>query len=156
MENFQQVVADRTHRAGVEFVFNVRRIPEDKATWRPMDEGESPLGMAIHVIDATGRWKRSIGSGIFQTPDQSVVGKLIQEIETLEQAATRLEHDHAALVETIRNFPSARLDDPFSAPWRTAPMSEWLMHPFFHLSYHQGQLAYIQTLIGDHEMARPK
>ena len=56
--------------------------------------------------------------------------------------------DYAA---ALRQVDPARLGDTIELPFGTFPLAQCCGFPPFDLMHHHGQIAYIQTLLGDQE-----
>ncbi len=55
----------------------------------------------------------------------------------------------------MKDFPDEKFDDKFTLPFdggQVITMKENMAYPMWNFTYHQGQIAYIQTLYGDRNM----
>jgi hypothetical protein len=64
--------------------------------------------------------------------------------ELLEQ----LKKNSAAVADAIRNLPDEKLADEFTFPWGAMTMEQIMTYPHWNMSYHEGQINYIATLVG--------
>jgi len=147
----QEAVALRTERAAEEFLAAVKRIPDDKLRWSPIGEARSVLDVLQECGRVNERWADMIESGQWITWPREHIQDLIAKTGDRESAVAYFEAATAKFVSAVRGLPDGRLDEPFESPWRTASTAEWLMHALWHISYHEGQINYIQTLYGDWE-----
>jgi len=147
----QEAVALRTERAAEEFLSAIARVPDDKLEWSPNGDARTPLDILQECGRVNERWAEMLETGQWITWKQDHIQDLIARTSTRESAVAYFSAATERFVAAVRDLPDARLDEPFTAPWRTASTAEWLMHALWHISYHEGQINYIQTLYGDWE-----
>lgn len=122
-------------------VFNLDFIPGDKLDWKPAAEAKSALDIVNHLAEFLG----SV-SGHLDGRDSEViaVSEVTQAKQVLSQVAERF-------TLAVRHAPTSLLEEnfhdgmPFTNGWiATAAIMDAV--------HHHGQIAYIQTLLGDTEI----
>ena len=129
-------------------------VPDDKAVWKPLDNGRTALdlfsdaaqmaGVAAKIVSSRGEFKFSY----------EMIQALKPEREgwTREHAREMLDTNAAALKEALESCGDEELSLPITMPIRggfTMPLSGWAM--LAHRTYvaRFAQINYIQTLYGD-------
>ena len=75
----------------------------------------------------------------------------IEEIDHIALTVKSLKINPDRLIRELDNFPSDELEKTLLYPWDDKPktFAELMMMNYWNLSYHEGQIAYIQSLYGD-------
>lgn len=72
------------------------------------------------------------------------------EWTSLEEAERILEFNLNLLLKAIRAFPAERLEEKVVEPWGyETNFQDLVMYQYWNTVWHTGQIAYIQTLLGD-------
>ena len=130
---------------------NLKAMPTEKQTWRPLDSGRSALDQVQEcaVINA---W----AAEIFRTRSVPTLGgdefsRMKTENDTAEKACSALESATGVLSAAILAFPATDLDETVKLPWdeMESTFGELFLVPYWNMAYHLGQVCYIQTLYGD-------
>jgi len=155
---YQEQIIESTKKAADEFFRYARAVPSDKLTWQPLDAGRSALDLTRELA-RTPVWAYDIVSGapaVDMTEESLAAEKAITEQwTTVEACEAESRKQLERYFELVQTFPNERLTETRWLPYeggRDFPMSELLGYPLWNFTYHTGQLAYIQTLYGDHEM----
>lgn len=72
---------------------------------------------------------------------------------SIAEAKAAWESGKEALYDSIRTFPSDQLEVKIETPWGTFPWRDFMAYAYWNPMYHVGQLAYIQMIHGDTDMA---
>lgn len=156
--SFKEELIQMTDKAGQEFLLNVRAMPADKLTWKPLDTGRSALDLLQEVAQSASYVIPILETR--QVPDFNpemftVLMAERQTWDTIEKCEEVMRANHARLFEIIRNFPDEDLQQTVHLPFAGGfdqTMAEIMSYQYWNLSYHLGQVCYIQTLYGDMEM----
>jgi len=76
-------------------------------------------------------------------------------LETPEKAIAALQASAAELTAAMQSLTDDQLQTEVAlafGPGMQVTVQQMLFFPYWNMTYHQGQLAYIQTLYGDREM----
>lgn len=154
--NVQEFIAYETHRAMEALVRQARRVPADKLTWQPQGEGRSVLSQVAECAVLPGYLPHILET--FEPPafDDASMTKYraaVAAVTSLDYAEKILRENTAHAIAAIKAVPDSKLesDMPFFGPdpWKVHSVMNshaWNMH------YHTGQICFIQTLLGDHDM----
>ena len=148
----KEFIIRETDRAFSNFMEAARKVPADKVDWKPLDNGRSVLDQAQEcalcplwvpgILDARGFDPAGMGA-------MEEAKKGLTSLDACEAAGkANLETMNAA----INAFPDSDMDVEIDLPWGHYTLRDVMTFPSWNLTYHFGQVAYIQTLYGDHEM----
>lgn len=127
-----------------------RSLPEDKLDWKPAPGARSALDQLQEAATAvTEFWaafeERKIGWEPAQFADWQ---KRRSELTTLDQIEASLRKDTSKLVEFIRKVDPAELTAKVELPFPGEhTLGSVLAYHLWNMSYHEGQIYYISTLL---------
>lgn len=131
-----------------------RRVPEDKLEWKPYEEGRTILDQLQECAQAP-IWyipmlDPSFSHGFANYEEMQTARK---EWKTLEDCERVTHENTAKLLEVVRNVSDEDLNTEVKMPWgETMRKVDVIGFHHWNLTYHLGQIAYVQTLYGDKEM----
>lgn len=149
----QSTAVEDTQGSTAWFCKTLEATPEDKIHWKPMDLGRSMADMAIEVESIirfstdklNGEEKGDLHS-YFPAPEE------VQKMSR-DQIVGALKKSTDDLCKAIDAVPDDRLPTTIELmPTWTETVGLFLFLNAGHISYHNGQANYIQTLYGDNEM----
>lgn len=151
----QDFIADETLRAMESLIHQVTRMPDGKADWSPLELGRDARDQVAEcaLIGAT------LVDVIQERKMPEFTPEFMEQYETmksglgLEEAIGMLREKTRAVCDLIREFPDEELENeiPFMGPTPWSMVRILNMHNW-NMSYHTGQVNYIQTLYGDDQM----
>jgi len=140
-----ETIAAQMEWAGKNTACNLGFIPEDKLNWKPAPTAKSALEIVNHVMEFTQGATTVAKDGAWtETPFTPATN-----LEEAKALLTRTSNDYAAALRTV---DPSRLGDSITLPFGTFPLAMFLSMPQIDLVHHHGQIAYLQTLLGDEEM----
>lgn len=155
---FQDSMIEATRNAAREAFKYAKHVPADKLDWKPLDSGRSVLDICKEMAQCPG-WTVQIlkGEGFPEWSDeaQAALESKTSAWTTAEACEEECNRQLEAFYAAVREFPDEKLGDTFVLPFdggQTITMKENIEYPFWNFTYHQGQIAYIQTLYGDKQM----
>ena len=124
--------------------YNLDFIPEDKLNWKPAESAKSALEVIAHVIGAIKSLQPVLGGSEWSphqepTPASAAVAK-----QALVAAADEF-------AEVLTSLAPESLQNRIELPFGTMSLAVIANMPVIDLIHHHGQIAYIQTLLGDTE-----
>jgi hypothetical protein len=151
----QDHLIETTRNAMEEAFRYAKAVPEDRLNWQPLDAGRSVLDMARELAKCPD-WACDVldGKGMQEDPDEDSAAEMgawasIEECEAVSKEKL------ARYFAFIAGYPDVKLAETIDLPYgpggsmRTFTMAELMDYPRWNAAYHQGQIAYIQTLYGD-------
>lgn len=154
---FQDYIADAITKDVKDAFKYAREMPADKIAWKPLDQGRSALDQLQELAQAP-TYVVGMLKGQKEEPSPDHFQKMMEERkawDTVDKCQSIADKNYADLDAAIRSFPDEKLKDTVWLPYdggRDFTMAEIMEYPRWNANYHQGQIAYIQTLYGDKEM----
>lgn len=130
--------------AGNNIAYNLEFIPADKLAWKPEPTAKSALEIVHHVSNFLVGMAGMLSSGTFAPPQEAEPGDLASGQALIRNAT-------GTYVQALLGLDPARLGETVELPFGTFPLARAASMPAFDLIHHHGQIAYIQTLLGDEE-----
>lgn len=137
-------VARLAEFAGQNLAYNLEFLPADKLTWKPEATAKSALEIVHHVSAFLLEMGGMLTTGTFTRSEVVLPADLASAQELVRNAAE-------IYVQALRSLEPSQLGDPVELPFGTFPLARAATMPAFDLIHHHGQIAYIQTLLGDEE-----
>jgi hypothetical protein len=134
--------ADMARWAARDFIFNLEAIPEDRLAWKPSPEAKNALQLAGEVATVAINTIPVLQGGGW-TPTPLAVPETLADarqlvIENVDTFAAALEEAEPSSLQRVLELPFGK----FLA-------TRFVLFPVIDLIHHRGQLAYIQSLLGD-------
>lgn len=139
----------------VEMLFRyARAVPEEKLHWRPAQHARS----VMEILQENAILPYALWLGLEerpQTPDRSMWERATQlagDLSTLDACEQACRKGTSELLTAIRQIPPEELEQTIMTPWgKPFSLFELAYDHYWNLTYHLGQIAYIQLLYGDTE-----
>lgn len=147
----RDAIVECTQRTMGELIDAAEAVPIEKHDWRPMGEARTVLELVQECAEVNGRWSEILTERQWKVRDSKETQQYYCTMPDLPAAISRLRESTAQYVQAIRSVPYEKLSEELELPWGTVKMADALLHSFWHMSYHAGQINYIQTLYGDWE-----
>lgn len=153
---FQQYILQATRAAASDFFKYADHVPADKLEWKPLESGRSVLDIAQEVSMCC-QWAADILSGKEIKWDEEAMeamGAAMAVLNSLDLCKAKFEETFAVFETTVSGLSDDDLKKTVWLPFgnRDFTFKENCEYPHWNIVYHQGQVAYIQTLYGDREM----
>lgn len=147
-----------TEAAANEAFRYAKAVPADKIDWQPLEIGRSTLNLCRELAMCP-TWAYDIISqkDLPEWNEQSMaeVEREQSQWKTIEECEKVCRDRLTSLFDYFRAMPDERLSEKKWLPYdggRDFSMPEMMDYPRWNFNYHLGQIAYIQTLLGDKEM----
>jgi hypothetical protein len=122
--------------------YNLGFIPEDKLAWKPAETTKSAYEIVAEVVGvATGMTAVIDGNG---WPEGGM-----PSFSSLQEAQNAVEQAGEAYAAKLLTIDPARLGETIELPFGAFPFGRAVSFPVIDAIHHHGQIAYIQTLLGD-------
>lgn len=135
-----QLLSDTVAWAGKNLAYNLNSIPDDKLGWKPAPDAKSALEIASEVAGALGNFTAMLNK---QAPGETPV---YSTREAAQQGVEKASDDYAQLLLSMGDND---MTGDITLPFGTIPKSRAICLPVVETVHHHGQIAYIQTLLGD-------
>lgn len=121
---------------------NLAFIPADRVHWKPEPTAKSALEIVNHSAEVLHRMSRVLGAGALADVPFSAVAEVGDAQELLTASARQY-------AEMLRGVPEAELRRVMPFRSREFTFVEVAAMPVADMLWHLGQMAYLQTLLGD-------
>lgn len=137
---------------------SARAIPADKLDWKPAETNRSPLELLQECAQSL-KWPQfMVQPHAFSGDTTEIMEKARLEREswtTVDACESAARANWEETKKFIADYPESDLDREIALPF--APdlrlsVAEILASPYWNMSYHLGQLNYVQLMYGDKEM----
>ena len=154
----QDQLVRMTQRALDDLIRAVEAMPADKLDWSPASSSRSALDQLRELALATPMLTDLVkgGKGIdMEAHTKATKGELAEQEASFEESREKVREGTSELCSLIATFPDDRLEDdvllPFGGGIRMT-MADCLALHHWNLTYHCGQVNYLQTMLGDLKM----
>lgn len=138
-----EVVAGQTEWAGNNLAHNLDFIADDKLAWKPGGPALSALEVTHHAANAV-RGLQAVMTG--ENPEKFEMPATREEAQQIIKAATA---EYATWARSVSAEDAAKtISTGFMGDM---PLARFAQVPAIDCLHHHGQIAYIQTLLGDTE-----
>jgi uncharacterized damage-inducible protein DinB len=142
--NPMEGMARQMNWVGRNVAHNLGFIPADKLNWKPAPTAKSAVEVVGHVVGFMKAMRPVLDGGQF-TPPQFTPPTTLQQAQDLVTSSVE---EYAGALQRLK---PEDLGKNVTLPFGEFPMSQAVSLPFVDLVHHHGQIAYIQTLLGDTE-----
>ncbi len=138
-----QLLSDTVTWTGKNLSFNLGFIADDKLSWKPAPDAKSALEISAEVVTVLGIFSATLKK---QAPSSDKIS-----FSTREEAQKAVESASADYGQLLLSLGDNDLTGEMQLPFGTMPKSRAIVLPVVDTIHHHGQIAYIQTLLGDTE-----
>ena len=138
-----QLLSDTVIWAGKNLAYNLDSIPDDKLNFKPAPDAKSALEISAEVVHVLQMFAAILQN---QKPSETPVS-----FATRDEAKTALETASAAYGLLLLSLGANDLTGEMQLPFGAMPKSQAITLPVVDTIHHHGQIAYIQTILGDTE-----
>lgn len=145
----QEFLAGATKKAAADLEAALLRLPEDKRGWSPKGSARTALDQCAECAILNGStaeliqsrtWKADFDFAAFERSKN----ELAQDWPALKAL---LDENTAKVVAAIRAVPDEDLNVAIETPFGMMTLTQILSYPFWNMSYHEGQINYIASLL---------
>lgn len=146
----QEFLARSAEKAAVDLEAALLRIPEDKRTWSPMGDARSAGDQAAECAILNGSTAELILSRAWKMDGDfsEFIRKKEELAKDTEGILTLLKENTPKVLAAIREVPDEDLGGEVQTPFGTMTLSQIMSYPLWNMSYHEGQINYIASMLG--------
>jgi len=148
--SLQDYLANMTQKQAEQLDAAIKRIPADKREWSPMKDARSAMDQYAECAILTGSTAELIRTRNFGDPS-----KMNEFFENKKKLATDyaagkklLDENVPKAMDAIRSVKDEDLDVKIDMPWGPMTLRDIIGYPFWNMSYHEGQINYIASMLG--------
>ncbi len=143
----QEYAASAIEKSASDLIQAALTLPEDKRDWKPQDKGRSALSQIAECAVINELFAQVVETGVWSGERPVMSGRQVAALETFDDAMEALRGGTAHLAGAVREAADANLSDVIPLPWRTLTLAQVFLMPLWNMSYHEGQINYIGTLL---------
>ncbi len=145
----QDYLVTATHKAAADLAAAFLRLPEDRRGWSPEGKGRTALDQVAECAILNGYTAaliqtRTWEAGWLAAFPAEKAEAAAQDWETLH---ARLQESAARVAAAIAAAPDEALADEIQLFGRTMTLAEILARSYWNMTYHEGQISYIGSLL---------
>jgi hypothetical protein len=154
---YQDVMVEKIENAARSLFQSARSMPEEKLAWEPLEKGRSAMSQ-LRECGGTPRMIPLLLRGQGDNIPPTFYSDLKAERETwktIDDCEAAFRSCIGPALDAIRDFPDDELSTLLPVPWtfqKQQAASDLILDMYWNMSYHLGQINYIQTLYGDSRM----
>ncbi len=151
MDLYLELLAHRSESAVESLLRAFSFIPKEKRDWKPADPSRNALEILNHAAYWTLYFTRILrGEGPWPVSEEEWP-RSTQATQDGEKAQRLAEEGGKEFVEAVKKLSPEDLKREVELPWGKETFGQVIWDNYWHLSYHEGQLNYLQTMLGDTE-----
>lgn len=133
---------------------SARRMPEDKLNWSPLDAGRTVMDQLQEcAITADMFLPYFDASYTPMAKGYEEFGAISSQWKTIDECEAKCKELTAKLTAAIEATPAEKMAEVHDLPWgEKHTLGAIATFHAWNMTYHLGQINYIQTLYGDKEM----
>ncbi len=149
-QTIQDFLADATQKASADLTTSFLRIPEEKRDWSPDTKARTALDQFAECVLLNGYTAETI------TTQQMAAGRMEnftrEKAEVMakdwKQIQAQFQVNTAQIVAAIRAVSEEDMSAVISMPWGPMTVAEMIAYPHWNMTYHEGQINYIASILG--------
>lgn len=146
----QEFLARATLKQREQLEAAIARLPEDKRAWSPMGDARTAVDQFTECAMLNGSTvemlqTRSFPANFDFATYLEAKAALSQDWEKV-QAMLKENTDRA--IAAILAVPEADFNVEVQMPWGPLKLSDIMSYPYWNMSYHEGQINYIASMLG--------
>jgi uncharacterized damage-inducible protein DinB len=153
----KETVADckaRAEKAAERLVKTFSFVPDDKLNWAPSKTARTSLAVVAHCVMTNRIFAKVLrGEAISPMPTPDEVHASSREFEATihdrAEVVRLLEASREEIAAAFATMTAERFATSPNSPFGPRPMMFWMSVPDMHMSYHDAQINYLQTIWGD-------
>ncbi len=142
----QEYIACMTEKKAQELLAAANAVPDDKRNWKPFGTGREVVDLVAECAITNEMSVKLLQERVWDAAGSEERRNAHAALDTLNKASAKLAKSTAALVAAIRAIPNNQLDLEIVLPEETTTISEDLLHSYWNMAYHEGQINYISSL----------
>jgi hypothetical protein len=151
--DLRHIIAEMISDATKTYCSDLAYIPEEKLHEVPMGAARTPAEFTAECIGFNRMVARIIRDEKVHFPTEEEREAFVRSLDSIAKAQAGIEESSQAIREAIDGMNLSALDSEVNTPWgKPVKAYKLAYYAASHMSYHDGQINYIQSLYGDDKM----
>ncbi len=146
MPTLLEQAAKMTAAAAETLERNLLKMPEEKLTWKPEKGARTVLHQVAECAVINKMAAGMLATHQIPADFREQMDAAFAHNDTRDKVIASLKEGTSALTAAIAAFPAENLDAEIPLPWGKHTAADVIFMPYWNMSYHEGQINYIQTL----------
>jgi len=146
----QNFFADAAQEAATDLETAFLRLPEDKRNWVPDEKSRSAIDQVAECAMLNGYTVGMLTTRVWP-PNYDFQEYLREKAELAKDwsaVKALLDENTMKVAAAIHEVPDGDLDIQIQMPWGPMALSKIIAYPYWNMTYHQGQINYIASMLG--------
>jgi len=148
--SMQSFLVEATKKQAEQLEAAMKRIPEDKRDWSPMGNARSAMDQYAECAILTGSTAKLIK--VRSWDNQGSMDDYFNQKNDLAKdyngAKKLMAENLPKIAEAIESVQDKDLDVKVDMPWGPMALKDIISYPYWNMSYHEGQINYIASMLG--------
>lgn len=146
----QEFLADAAHKAAADLMTAFLRLPEDKRDWSPDEKARTALSQVAECAVLGGYTAETITQRAMLPEHMTnyLADSTAAMALPLDELQAMLTENTRKVADVIRAVPDDALSAPVKMPWGDMALTQVLAYPQWNMTYHEGQINYIASILG--------
>ena len=145
----QEYVASVTEQKVADLIAAYAKIPADKRDWSPGGNARTALDLYVECVIMNSYTVSMLQTHKWNDDNQSYeADKVAVAALPVEEQTARLTTGIQTVAAIIRTVPDEALPVVIAMPWGNSTLSEVAEYSYWNMSYHEGQINYIASILG--------
>lgn len=144
----QEYIARVTEKKAEDLLAAARAVAEDRQGWKPLGRGRTVIDLVAECAITNRMSVKLLHERAWDEAGREERRQAHAALDTLDKAGASLQKNTCALADAIRAIPDDQLDQEITLPGEISTVADDLLHSYWNMVYHEGQISYIQTLGG--------
>ncbi len=149
-KTIQEHLADATLKAASDLTAVFLRLPEDKRDWSPDEKARTALDQFAECAILCGYTAETITTK--QLADGAMENFFTDKTELKtrdwEQVHALFQANVTQVTDAIRAVSEDDMGVEIAMPWGPMTLAQMITYPHWNLTYHEGQINYIASILG--------
>lgn len=150
---YKEAIVHMTREAMDDLLRFARAVSDDRLTWRPAEHARSVLEILQECVAVPLMLRQLLLERPQQPIDVSGYFNSASQLKTVAECEQALRANTEQFLSAVQETPESDLHATLMFPWGApASVARVMGGHYWNLTYHLGQIAYIQLLYGDTKM----
>lgn len=146
----QDFLATAIQKAATDLEAALLRLPEDKRSWSALDKARTALDQVAECAMLNGSTAELIQARRWATDFDFAEYQLAKnELQAdWDRLQPMLKQNTEKVIAAVRAVPDEDLSSAIEMPWGPMTLAQIVAYPYWNMSYHEGQINFIASMLG--------
>ena len=145
----QEYVACITEMKAQNLLTAAHAVPNDKQDWKPFGQGRTVIDLIAECAVTNAMSIQLLQERVWDEAGREERQRAQAVLDTGDKASAKLLENTKALAAALRAVPDEHLELEITLPGKITTVAEDMLHSYWNMAYHEGQINYIHSLCED-------